>query len=145
MKKIVLILMVMLAVILMSTVMYGCGGNDSNGESNSTAPQESTSVSYKDITADELKTMMSANKNLIVVDVREKDEWDEGHIAGSTLIPTSKFQNRVSELPKEKAIALVCLSGARSTQVADYLIKLGYKEVYNLRDGISSWPDELEK
>lgn len=142
MKKFALISIVILVVML---TMYGCGGNDSKDQSNSGASQGGTVVNYKDITAEELKTMIAANKNLIVVDVREQYEWDEGHLAGSVLIPIGEVQRRVSELPKEKAIAIVCLSGARSAQVANYLIELGYKEVYNLKDGISSWSYELVK
>lgn len=145
MKKIFLISMVMLAVILMSAAMYGCGGNESNGESNSGSAQESTAVTYKDITAEKLKSMMETNKNLVVVDVREQDEWNDGHLANSILIPTSEFQNRMSELPREKVIAVICQSGARSAQVAEYLVKSGYKEVYNLKGGISGWPDKLVK
>lgn len=117
----------------------GCGSPDSAN------PSGTAAVSYQDISADQLKTMIDTDKNLLVVDVREKEEYDAGHIAGSMLLATSEFSSRVGELPKDKKIVLVCASGARSAQAAGYLVQQGYQDVYNLSGGLSAWPYDLVK
>ena len=124
-------------IFIVSLLLIGC---NSSGTSNSNQANN-----YKDISADQLSSMMETNKNLLVVDVREQAEYDQGHISGALLLPTSEIESRVKELPKDKTIALVCASGARSSQAAAYLISLGYQDVYNLSGGLSSWPNELVK
>jgi len=79
--------------------------------------------------------------NGIVLDVRTPQEYSRGHIANSTLISISDraFSNKVSILQKEKPIYIYCLSGSRSSVAADYLVKNGFKQVYNLQSGIIDW------
>lgn len=144
MKKTVLIYLALIIVITGTFLLNGCS-SDSNKSSDNTNQQTSARDGYKDITADELKSLIETNENLLVVDVREQFEYDRAHLANSTLIPTSEFSNRVSEIPKEKTIAVVCETGARSSQVAQYLARSGYGNVYNLSGGLISWPDALVK
>ncbi|MFZ5639411.1 MAG: rhodanese-like domain-containing protein [Bacillota bacterium] len=47
--------------------------------------------------------------------------------------------------PRDKKVVIVCASGSRSPQVAEYLVQLGYPEVYNLSDGLMVWTGELVK
>ena len=79
--------------------------------------------------------------NGIVLDVRSQQEFSRGHIANSTLISVSdrNFTSKVSILQKEKPIYIYCLSGSRSRVAADFLIKNGFKQVYNLQQGIMDW------
>jgi len=79
--------------------------------------------------------------NGIILDVRSPQEYSRGHIANSTLISISDraFVNKVSILQKDKPIYVYCLSGARSRTAADYLAKNGFKQVYNLQQGIMNW------
>lgn len=144
MKRTVLIYLALIIVITGSFFLYGCG-SDSNTSSDSAGQQTSSGPVYKDISANELKSLIETNKDLLVVDVREQFEYDQAHLANSKLIPTSEFSNRISELPKDKVIAVVCATGARSAQVAQYLAQSGYTDVYNLSGGLSSWPDALVK
>ncbi|MDT3699733.1 MAG: rhodanese-like domain-containing protein [Thermincola sp.] len=53
--------------------------------------------------------------------------------------------SRVSEIPKDKKVALVCQSGSRSSMAAEYLVQLGYNQVYNLDGGMMTWPYEVSK
>lgn len=135
----------MLVMVLSSGFIFSGCGSGSDTSSNSGTQQDNSGPAYKDISAEELKSLRETNKNLIVVDVREKSEYDDGHLDNSLLIPTSEFAGRISELPTDKAIVLVCATGARSAWAAGNLAERGYKEVYNLSGGISSWPDELVK
>ncbi len=141
MKKTVLIYLTLIMVMAGSFILNGC-----SSETNTTSdPGTQAGSAYQNIGSDELKSLIETKENLLVLDVREQFEYDQGHLANSILIPTSEFTNRVNELPKDKPIAVVCATGARSAQVSQYLVELGYKEIYNLSRGLVSWPDSLVK
>jgi rhodanese-related sulfurtransferase len=73
------------------------------------------------------------------LDVRNKDEWNQMHIAGSTLIPLDELPTRLSELPKDQEIVVVCLSGHRSQSGTVILQKAGFKRVFCLGGGLTAW------
>lgn len=64
-------------------------------------------------------------KGAIILDVRTKEEWDEGHDEKAILIPLQELQSRVEELDKSKPIVAVCRSGVRSDEAAKFLRSLG--------------------
>jgi len=113
-----------------------------SGCSNSIEPSESN---YKKISAEETKTMMDQdeNQNIIIVDVRTLEEYNEGHIERAILIPNETILNEPPEqLPDLDAeILIYCRSGNRSQQAAEKLIELGYTNVYDF-GGIIDWPYE---
>jgi rhodanese-related sulfurtransferase len=81
--------------------------------------------------------------DLVIVDCREEDEHRESRIEGVPLIPMSEFLARVDELPDDPALAIICRSGSRSAQVADYLTATGeHGEVANVEGGIIAWAAE---
>ena len=61
-----------------------------------------------------------------VVDVRTQEEWDEYHVPNTTLIPLDQLPNRLSEVPKDKEIVVICRSGNRSQEGRDILLSAGY-------------------
>ena len=73
-----------------------------------------------------------------IIDVRSKQEYDEGHIDGAILIPEYEIKERIEEIVKnkEEKILVYCSSGTRSKIAQEELIKKGYKNVYNLKDGV---------
>ena len=73
------------------------------------------------------------------LDVRSQSEWDQFHIAGSTLIPLDQLQSRLSELSKDKDIVVVCLSGHRSQSGTTILQQAGFKHVSCLSGGLQAW------
>jgi rhodanese-related sulfurtransferase len=75
------------------------------------------------------------------LDVRSQDEWNQFHIAGSTLIPLDQLQNRLDELPKDKDIVVVCLSGHRSQSGVTILQQAGFTHVSCLSGGLQAWMD----
>lgn len=72
-----------------------------------------------------------------LLDVREQDEWDAGHVEGAVHIPMSQFVGRIEELPEEKLYVL-CRVGGRSAQVVQYLIAQG-REAVNVDGGMLAW------
>lgn len=73
-----------------------------------------------------------------LLDVREPDEWIAGHIAGAHHLPIGEVIARLAELPPDTRIVCVCRSGARSAQVAAYLVQQGIEAV-NLDGGMVAW------
>jgi len=98
-----------------------------------------TSSEYKKITASQAYDMMN-EKEVTVVDVRTKSEYEKGHIKDAILIPNETIDSALpTQLPDKNAIILVyCRSGRRSREAAEKLIKLGYKNVYDF-GGINDW------
>ncbi len=73
------------------------------------------------------------------LDVRTPQEWDQFHIAGSTLIPLEQLQDRLTELPKDREIVVVCLSGHRSQSGTALLQQAGFPHVFCLEGGLQAW------
>ncbi len=75
----------------------------------------------------------------LFVDVRTQAEWDQGHLAGSILIPLDQLQDRLNELPRDKDIVVICHSGARSQQGAALLKQSGFTRVTFMTGGLQAW------
>jgi molybdopterin/thiamine biosynthesis adenylyltransferase/rhodanese-related sulfurtransferase len=77
----------------------------------------------------------------VIVDVREQDEWDEGHIRGAVHIPRGNLESRIEAAAPdhERAIVLYCASGSRSAFAAKTLGELGYEDVASLTGGFTDW------
>ena len=73
------------------------------------------------------------------LDVRTQEEWDQGHIAKSTLIPLDSLQSRLNELPRDQDIVVVCRSGVRSKEGAADLLQAGFTRVTCMTGGIQAW------
>ena len=82
---------------------------------------------------------LAQRSDVVILDVREQDEWDAGHIPGALFIPMSEIQGRLSEVPKDKTVIVQCRSGNRSSQVTDYLQQQGFTNVRNMAGGINQW------
>lgn len=103
--------------------------------------KNSSSAGIQNISPAEAKKRLDTEKGIILLDVRNKDEYVQKHIPNSMLIPLNVLANQAgSKLPdKEAEIFVYCASGSRSAAAVKTLIKLGYTNVYNL-GGISRWP-----
>lgn len=78
-----------------------------------------------------------------ILDVREHDEWESGHIPEARHIPLGELQGRHNELSKDREMVVVCRSGKRSGVACDLLSTLGYK-VVNMPGGMSMWPGQVK-
>ena len=94
--------------------------------------------SYDEINTDELNKLKREHSNLTLLDVRSPQEYDEGHLPGSVLIPSYDIKKRVMNvLPDKNAyIVVYCQNGGRSRKVVPTLRQMGYKNVFNLKDGM---------
>jgi rhodanese-related sulfurtransferase len=97
--------------------------------------------SHTDITAQQARDLIDSTKNLIILDVREQFEYcDRGHIPGAVNYPWNSgvLEERYEELMNNK-ILVVCQSGGRSNQAANFLDSKGYTLVYDMQSGMSAW------
>jgi rhodanese-related sulfurtransferase len=74
-----------------------------------------------------------------LLDVREREEWTAGHVAGSRHLPMSELPARVHEVPADRDVVVVCRSGARSARVVQFLRHQGGDRVHNLGGGLIDW------
>ncbi len=91
-------------------------------------------VEAADLTKDSLPEIKQnvEDKKAVLVDVREKKEWDDGHIEGAIFLPLSSLQNGVTNdqlkrLPKDKILCVHCVVGKRAVTAGNILEKHGYK------------------
>lgn len=99
-----------------------------------------SSPGYQKLDQEEAYNQLSEDESIILVDVRELSEYQEGHIEGAILLPVGKIDELALEtLPdKEAVIYVYCRSGNRSKTAANKLIELGYTNVFDI-GGISTW------
>lgn len=101
---------------------------------------------FLNITAEEARKLMDSEKDRIILDVRSREEYDQGHIPGAILIPNTEIEAKSADLlpDKDQLILVYCRSGRRSKLAAQSLADLGYT---NIREfgGILDWPYEVVK
>jgi rhodanese-related sulfurtransferase len=95
-------------------------------------------ATYANITSTQAKSLLD-KKRVFLLDVRTTDEYRQAHLKGAVLIPIDQVERRLREIPKDKTVLVYCAVGSRSRAVAGFLVQQGYREVYNMRDGIIGW------
>lgn len=103
---------------------------------------EEEAFPYKTIGTGEAKQMIEAGAH--VIDVRQPDEWNRGHIAEATLVPISGIYSfgkalKNLNLPTDEAVIFVCASGQRSASASEIALVAGLNNVYNLANGMNGW------
>ena len=117
----------------------GTAVDEAAGESNENNESKGNAV-HLYISGVDAKEMYDSNPGVILLDVRNQDEYDAGHIDGSVLIPVSVLEERLSELPDREAVIIVfCRAGGRSAAAYDILAANGYTKVYDMQK-FSNWP-----
>jgi len=97
-----------------------------------------------EITSLQLKKRLDAGDALLVLDVREPNEYQINRIDGSVLIPLGELPRRYQELPRDRRIITQCKVGARSAKAMEFLKSVGFEDVLNLRGGILEWIDTVD-
>ena len=122
----------MIPLLLSLLLLTGCGGDTSDD-------------SYQQITQEEAKEMMDTQE-VLILDVREQDEYNSGHIPGSVLLPVDTIDEETAAevIPeKDSTVRVYCRSGNRSKTASSTLAELGYTNIYEF-GGINTWPYETE-
>jgi len=106
-----------------------------------------TDKNIRNIGGAEAASLVGSTKNLVIIDVRTKEEFRSGHIQGAKNIPLGELPSRMGELAKYKGNPLLvhCASGSRSAKAVLLLSKNGFAPVNHLRGGLSAWPGPLKK
>ena len=121
---------IVILLMLCLSVFAGCTVSNTNN-----------TITYEQITAAEAKSIMDSTDDYILLDVRTREEYTDGHIAGALLLPDYEISTKAESIISEKdALILVyCRSGRRSKNAASELATLGYTNVKEF-GGIIDWP-----
>jgi len=95
----------------------------------------------KNITAAEFQKV-NKSEEVVLIDVREKDEYQAGHIPGADNFPLSELGTTYTNLDKNQSYYVVCQAGGRSGRACEFLEGQGY-QVTNVEGGVEAYPDEL--
>jgi rhodanese-related sulfurtransferase len=107
-----------------------------------TQTQASIASNFQTITPLQAKSLIETRADLQIVDVRSPEEFRQGALPGSVLIPFWDFMKGRYDLPKDKPLLLVCAVGGRSLAVGQLLSTKGYREIYNLKGGLDAWVEQ---
>lgn len=106
--------------------------------------ETSTPAETGDISVRDLKKRLDRKEKFVLVDVRERNEFDIAQIPGARLLPLSELAARARELDTADDIVVHCKSGVRSLKAIQALKQLGFKKLTNVKGGISAWSDEID-
>lgn len=121
------------AILAVPFLLAGCGKSSSEN-------------TYRQISQEEAKEMMDT-EDVLILDVREQEEYDTGHIPNAVLLPLGTIdENSAADVIPEKdtTVLVYCRSGNRSKTASAELAELGYTNIYEF-GGISTWPYETEE
>ena len=95
-------------------------------------------MGYKNLSSIELKNWIKSNKNMLLLDIRTEEEFEEAHIENSINIPLQSLLYNIDELQdyNNKDIVIYCRSGHRSITACNLLSIEGFNKIYNLEKGI---------
>ena len=88
----------------------------------------------REVSVHEVNDRLNGNNDFTLIDIREKDEWDEGHLSGALFLPRGFLEVKVERMVTDKdgPILLYCAGGVRSALAAKSLNELGYKDVVSM-------------
>ena len=91
--------------------------------------------------AQALDSLRDSERGCVIVDVREREEWDEGHLPGAVHVPRGHLESRIESAAPDKSrpVLVYCASGNRSAFAAKTLEELGYDQVVSLAGGFTDW------
>jgi rhodanese-related sulfurtransferase len=130
---------------LISSLLCSCrsaGGPEYQASQRESAiPAKDASEQIKEISTSQLKDWMTTGQAFTLIDVREDNEWQEGHAATAIHISRWTLSGRIGTVVPDKSacIVLYCLGGVRSAAAAEALQKMGYTTVFSLTGGFKNY------
>lgn len=100
-------------------------------------------TTYKELLPHEVQDRIQRKEKITILDVRESDEWESGHIPGAIHIPLGQIARALNEIDPKQETIVVCRSGNRSGKACEYLSSLGYN-VVNMTGGMLQWAGNME-
>lgn len=99
---------------------------------------------FKNIKSEPFKEGLENDDQAELLDVRTPGEYEDAHIPGARLINIlgPDFTEQIEQLDKDKAYYVYCRSGSRSASACQYMASIGFRELYNLEEGIIGWKFE---
>ncbi|CDQ21394.1 Rhodanese-related sulfurtransferase [Halobacillus karajensis] len=97
----------------------------------------------KEITPQQVEGKLGNNEDFTIIDVREDEEVAQGMVPTAKHIRLGDLPNKVEELPKAQEYVMVCRSGRRSMNAAEFMIEKGFRNVQNMEGGMLKWDGEL--
>lgn len=94
---------------------------------------------YRNVTSGEARRFLASHRNAYLLDVRTPEEFRQARLKGAVLIPVNEIERRYAEVPKNRPVVVYCAIGSRSSAAAGFLATKGYREIYNMADGIVGW------
>ena len=103
-------------------------------------------INFGNLDAETFREMLTKDTDAVLIDVRTLWENNQSRIPNSLLIDINNpvFAEEIDKLDKNKNYFLYCRSGSRSYYACAYMMKIGFKNVYNLKPGIIGWKGEVE-
>jgi rhodanese-related sulfurtransferase len=94
----------------------------------------------KEVTAQQVSEMRARGDDMTVLDVREPNEWNLGHLPAAIHIPRGQLETKVEAIiPRQRTVVIYCAAGNRSALAADTLQQMGYENVVSMAGGFSGW------
>lgn len=122
--------------------------NDARTAQSAVEQQHQTSPQFEpekhEISVHELKQKRDRNEPIVLLDVREQDEYEIVHLEDALLIPVNELPRQVHRLNMDSEIVIHCHQGMRSMYAAAYLFQLGFQNVKSLTGGIDQWAIEID-
>jgi sulfur-carrier protein adenylyltransferase/sulfurtransferase len=107
-------------------------------------PQPAHAETAYEITPIEVNEWLHSDSPPFLLDVREPNEWEIGHLPDATRISVNELQNRLNELDTAREMVVYCRSGVRSGRAVDMLRSAGFRKVKNMTGGILRWSDDVD-
>ncbi len=104
---------------------------------------ESDGLTHVD--SEQFADLARISKDARILDVRTREEFEDGHIAGAELydVTEPEWPDRIDTLDRDATYLIYCRSGSRSSRAGAYMEQIGFSSVVNLEPGILGWPGEL--
>ena len=101
-------------------------------------------MGFGSLTPKEFGERVRGGEDLLLVDVREPEEYELARVEGARLLPLSLFNEWAPSLDRERETVFICHHGVRSAQVCAFLSRQGFEKIYNLAGGIDRWSAEVD-
>ena len=97
------------------------------------------SRNYTSLDTEEAKTMLEDNQDVVLIDVRNRDEYNSEHLRGAKNMPLDQLDKKHGKLPRDKDIVVYCHNGGRSVRAIRKLEVAGFTQLYHMHEGLRGW------